>query len=199
MAIRKKRVIATQAKQRGRDAMGRVDDQAQVIKAAVWGQLKPLDEKAREKQSKWGDRLPSLVAPDLAGRFEAAYEALGEAVDANDVKRTHDIATQLLRAWDVLEKAALDAGHHPLHEDAYCMEMDDGRIVCIALDGWASLRQKYPEWIVYSFSDAARVLCADFSARFLDEAFSAFPKAHVKSIIRNGEEHSRDINDEIPW
>jgi len=115
------------------------------------------------------------------------------------VKRTHDIATQLLRAWDVLEKAALDAGHHPLHEDAYCMEMDDGRIVCIALDGWASLRQKYPEWIVYSFSDAARVLCADFSARFLDEAFSAFPKAHVKSIIRNGEEHSRDINDEIPW
>ena len=66
-------------------AKGTLTDQGTKISAGVWGQLRPLDEKAREKIAKWGDTLPNLVSPDLAGRFEAAYEALRERVDAEDV------------------------------------------------------------------------------------------------------------------
>ena len=35
---------------------------------------------AREMTERWGDTLPSLVTPELAGKFEAAYEALKQAV-----------------------------------------------------------------------------------------------------------------------
>ncbi len=75
MGQTKQRVNKTNAKQRGRDAAGHVKpgEDAFVISAGVWGQLAPLDKIAREKTAKWGDTLPSLVAPELAGRFEAAY------------------------------------------------------------------------------------------------------------------------------
>ena len=61
---------------REQKAKGTLNEEGTKISAGVWGQLRPLDEKAREKIAKWGDTLPDLVAPDLAGRFEAAYEAL---------------------------------------------------------------------------------------------------------------------------
>ena len=38
---------------------------------------------------------------------------------------------------------------------AWCVEMDGGQIVCFARQGCAELRKRYPEWVVYSFEDAA--------------------------------------------
>ena len=112
MGQTKQRVNKTNAKQRGRDAAGHVKpgEDAFVISAGVWGQLAPLDKIAREKTAKWGDTLPSLVAPELAGRFEAAYERLKELVEANDVVGVNKVAAQLMRAWDVLEQSAEAAG-----------------------------------------------------------------------------------------
>ena len=57
-----------------------VGERTEPIPAAVWGQLEPLDRVAREMTERWGDTLPSLVSPELAGKFEAAYEALKQAL-----------------------------------------------------------------------------------------------------------------------
>ena len=181
-------------------ARGTLNSEETKISAGVWGQLRPLDGKAKEKIAKWGDTLPDLVAPDLAGRFEAAYEALKERVDADDVVGVNQIATQLMRAWDVLEKAAQDAGHKPLPPHAYCVEID-GDIVCFALHGWAELRKKYPSWIVYSFEDAARVIRFDWTETFLNNAFNAFPNAKVTRMVRDGDDRINwDLGgDDIPW
>jgi len=191
----KKRVNYKDAK-----AKGTLADKGTKISAGVWGQLRPLDEKAKEKIAKWGDTLPNLVHPDLAGRFEAAYEALHDRVMSNDVVGTNQIATQLMRAWDVLEKSAMDAGHKPLPPHAYCVEID-GDIVCFALHGWAELRREHPKWIVYSFEDAARIIRFDWTETFLNNAFNAFPDAKVTRMVRDGDDRINwDLGgDEIPW
>ena len=181
-------------------ARGTLNSEERRISAGVWGQLRPLDEKAKEKIARWGDTLPDLVSPDLAGRFEAAYEALRERVDADDVVGTNQIATQLMRAWDVLEKAAEDAGHKPLPPHAYCVQCEEV-IVCFALHGAVELRKKYPSWIVYSFEDAARVLRFDWSETFLNNAFNTFPNAKVTRMVRDGDDRINwDLGgDDIPW
>ena len=198
----KGRLMKGNAKQRGRDAAGNAKpgEDAFVISAGVWGQLAPLDRKAKEKIAKWGDTLPSLVSPELAGRFEAAYERLRELVDAQDVAGVNKLVGQLLRAWDVLEEAAEGAGHKPLPPHAYCVEIDGG-ITCFALHGWADLRKKHPDWCVYSFEDAARILRFDWTERFLNEAYSAFPDAKVTRMVRDGDDRINwDLGgDEIPW
>ena len=97
----KRRMSANKAKDR-KTFDTRHGDQAEPISAAVWGQLEPLDRKARGMERKWGDRLPSLVEPELAGRFRAAYEALGKFVEKQDVVATHQVAGQLMKAWDKL-------------------------------------------------------------------------------------------------
>lgn len=175
-------------------------DEKTAISPSVWGQLAPLDKKARDMTAKWGNQLTSLVSPDLAGRFEAAYSALGEAVAENDVARTHNIAAQLLKAWDVLEAEAIANGGKPL-ENAWAVELEDGLIYCFALSGTADLRKRFPDWIVYDIIDAARLMQADFSATFLEKAFDAFPNATVTSVIRDGkQDFNWDLGgDEIPW
>ena len=194
-------VKLNEAERKGRDILGKPDGSAPLIKAEVLGQLKPLDRIAREKVNKWGDTLPTFVPPEMAGRFEAAYDALTDAVEANDVMTTNQIAGQLMRAWDVLEKTALEAGHKPPAEDCYCVELDGERIVCIASKNAHILREKYKHWIVYSFEDVARILSNDFTAKFLEAAYDSFPKAKITTVIRDGVDQSInwEIGDEIPW
>tara|TARA_Y100000287_G_scaffold70659_2_gene56001 strand:- start:1971 stop:2579 length:609 start_codon:yes stop_codon:yes gene_type:complete len=198
---KKKRITLNEAERKGRDVLGRPEGGGLIIKSEVLGQLKPLDRIAREKVNKWGDTLPTFVPPEMAGRFEAAYDALTDAVEANDVMTTNQIAGQLMRAWDVLEKTALEAGHKPPAEDCYCIELDGERIVCIASKNAHVLREKYKHWIVYSFEDVARILSNDFTAKFLEAAYDSFPKAKITTVIRDGVDQSInwEIGDEIPW
>jgi hypothetical protein len=167
------------------------------ISAAVWGQLEPLDRKARDMVARWGDSLPSRVSPDLAGRFHAAYAALEERVMADDAVGTRQVAEQLMRAWDKLEADALAAGHNPL-SDAYCVEMGDGRIICFAHDGISHIRKTHPHWIVYSYDDAARILSAQFAKDFIEEAVKAFPDAKVTKYSL-GSEYDDELEDALPF
>ena len=198
---KKKRITLNEAERKGRDVLGKPEGGGLIIKSEVLGQLKPLDRIAREKVDNWGDTLPTFVPPEMAGRFEAAYDALTDAVEANDVMTTNQIAGQLMRAWDVLEKTALEAGHKPPAEDCYCIELDGERIVCIASKNAHVLREKYKHWIVYSFEDVARILSNDFTAKFLEAAYDSFPKAKITTVIRDGVDQSInwEIGDEIPW
>lgn len=203
--VMKQRITVGKAKARGRDPVGHIkpDEDALVIKAAVWGQLEPLQRVANEKIKRWGDYLPKCVPPEMAGRFEAAYEALEAAVLDNNVVKTHEIAGQLIRAWDVLEKTAIAAGHEPLKESAWCVQMEEGDVICIALHGHAELRQRFPHWTVYGIEDACRILRADWTASFLDKAYDSFPNAKLTKVVYNGED-KEPINwdlggDDIPW
>jgi hypothetical protein len=197
MAV-KRRISANKAKDK-KSFDPRHGDESKPISAGVWGQLEPLDRKAREMERKWGDSLPSLVEPELAGRFRAAYEALGKFVKEENIIATHEVAGQLIKAWDKLEQSALDAGHEPLPAHAYAVTMEDSdNVVCFAMEGVAELRVKYPNWVVYSFEDAARIVRQEFTDTFLNDAFSSFPKAKITHIVDKGNT-KQIMEDEIPW
>ncbi len=114
------------------------------------------------------------------------------------VMETHKVVGQLMKAWDVLEREAISRGHNPLPPDCYCMDMK-GQIVCIARTGVAELRKAHPEWIVYSFEDAARILCGTFSDTFYNNVFNSFPNAKVVKVIANNESYDAELDDEIPF
>ena len=84
------------------------------------------------------------MSPDLAGRFEAAYEALHAAVSAKDPVRVNKIATQLIKAWGVLEAEAEAAGHQPLPEHCYCVELEE--LVTYPLESQLSSQQAELSW-----------------------------------------------------
>ena len=200
MAMKKGTPSASKARWQGKGTVAAIEGPK--ISAGVWGQLEPLDRVAREKIARWGDTLTSFVPPEMAGRFEAAYDALKVYVEVNDIVKVNEIVGQLMRAWDVLEQTALAAGHKPLPESAYAIDLGDGEgIVCIAQHGAHDLRKAHPDWVVYSFEDAARVLRTSWTEAFLNEAYSAFPNARVVSITKNGvaQDVNWDIGDEIPW
>lgn len=200
MAMKKGTPSARQARWQGKGSESAGEEPK--IKAGVWGQLEPLDRVARDKMSRWGDTLTSFVPPEMAGRFEAAYDALRVYVEVNDVVKVNEVAGQLMRAWDVLEQTALAAGHKPLPEHAYAIDLGDGEgVVCIAMHGAHDLRKAHPDWVVYSFEDAARVLRTSWTEAFLKEAYNAFPNAKVVSITKDGakQDLNWDIGDEIPW
>jgi hypothetical protein len=195
MVAKSRKPTAQQIKAKGTFQVG---ERTEAIPAAVWGQLEPLDLVAREKKRKWGDTLPSLVSPDLAGRFHGAYEALGQAVVDKDVVRVNKLAGQLMRAWGVLEQEAEAAGHKPLPEHAYCVSLgQDEKMVCFALSGVAAMRTAHPDWIVYDFEDAARIVMGSAASDFLEEAFKRFPNAKVTRVT--GARVDDELEDEIPW
>jgi hypothetical protein len=164
------------------------------------GQMMPLDKKARDMTKKWGDSLPELVSPDLAGRFEAAYDALRVKVEADDVVGVHAIVGQLMRAWDVLEAEALSNGHQPVGPHAYCIEIASGHIVCIALHDAMGIRREHPEWTVYDMVDAAVVLANNFSSEFIEKTLQSFPEAKVTRVIGTANDtFNVDLGDEIPF
>lgn len=175
-----------------------LDPEKATISAAVWGQLEPLDRKAREMEAKWGDTLPSLVSPELAGRFRSAYEALGKYVECNLAVETHKVAGQLMKAWDVLEREAISRGHRPLPPDCYCMDLD-GKIICIARNGAGEIRAAHPEWVVYTFEDAARILAGSFTNTFYNDVMATFPDAKVVKVVRENESYDAELDDEIPF
>jgi len=164
----------------------RSTDYGKPYTAAVMGAVMPLDRKAREMQAKWGDRLRSLVPPPMALRFSQVYEELHEAMLAENAVKCAEIATRLIKAWDILEGAAIDAGHSPLPErEAFAVVLGDGRGQCIAICGpradVATVRRENPTWVVYSAEDAARVIVAA-SNEIVEAALRSFPSARITRI-----------------
>ena len=111
--------------------------------------------------------------------------------------RTNKIATQLMAGWKRMEAEAEGAGHKPLSPHAWCVEVDGGKIVCFARQGCAELRKRYPQWVVYSFEDAACILKQHFSEAFLQKAFETFPNAKVTRVVDGS--GNNNIEDDIPW
>ena len=177
----------------------RATDYGKPYTAAVMGAVAPLDRKAREMQAKWGDRLKSLVSPPMALRFEQVYEELHEAMIAENAVKCAEIATRLIKAWDILEEAAIDAGHSPLPErGAFAVVLGEGRGQCVAICGpradVATVRRENPTWAVYSAEDAARIIAAA-SNEIVEAALRSFPNARITRIS----EQDLGDGDDIPF
>lgn len=142
-----------------------------------------LDEVAHAMERKWGiDRLPKLVDPALAVRFEAQREKLNEALRS---QRPDAIATQaaaMERAWKALDAAALADGRAPLAPEIWEMVIPStGEIVAIvrtAEEASAVARER--NGAVYTLAEVA--VAIDAFGDQVRAVKAAFPGASVTAV-----------------
>ena len=117
--------------------------------------LEPLDRLAREMEGRWGyRRLMSVAAPELAVKFEKAKQKLDEAIKAQDADEVAKRATVMVRGWQALEQAAVDAGHTPLGQGIW-QAKSGGKTYTVVL-----VREDV-DAPALSAADPATVVCVD--------------------------------------
>ena len=142
-----------------------------------------LDEVAHAMERKWGiDRLPKLVDPALAARFQAQREKLDEALRS---QRPDAIATQaaaMERAWKALDAAALADGRAPLAPEIWeTVIPSTGEIVAIvrtAEEASAVARER--NGAVYTLAEVA--VAIDAFGDQVRAVKAAFPGASVTAV-----------------
>jgi len=142
-----------------------------------------LDEVAHAMELKWGTgRLPRLVDPALAARFEAQRVKLNEALRSD---RSDAIATQaaaMERAWKALDAAALAAGAKPLSPTVWEAALPStGEIVAIVRTAEeASAIARDRKGAVYTLAEVAVAL--DAFGEQVRATKAAFPGAEVTAV-----------------
>ena len=169
--------------------------------AAVMGAIAPLQRVADNARAKWGNRLPKLVPPALSARFAQVYDDLHTEMIGGSAVKVHEIASRLMTAWGVMEKAAMDAGHRPIDgRTGFVVDIEGRRTVCICAPDAdvVGIKRDNPDWVVYSADNAARIIARDFSEDFITAALDSFPSAKV-TRVKSRTELERELDDEIPF
>jgi hypothetical protein len=162
--------------------------------AAIAGALIPLDRVAVEMEAKWGvGVLPTLVSPELAGKFESARRRLDQAIEAADPAEVAKRAEIMIKGWRALDREA--AGSN-LPASWLCIEGDDGKKWCF-VDHESSIpsaKRNLPDHDVWSLREVARVLSEN---SLLARVAAKWPEAEVVAARVN--RSKGDLNDDIPF
>lgn len=146
-----------------------------------WRQiLDMVDAVAVELEAKWGvDRLPKLVAPDLAGRFYSQRDKLNAALDVGTPADREFHGGRMLNAWRALDRAATAAGALPLSPKQIEGRLPDGRVLIVTdtLEGAHKLARENRAAVVYSIEEVTRLL---WNFEMVNEAKIRFEGATVE-------------------
>ncbi len=163
---------------------------------AAWrAAVQYADEAAIRVEGQWGiGRLEQLVQPDLAAMFALAQRQLDEAIRLGDAKLAAQKSASLAKGWMAMDKAARAAGHKP--EDAgnvWFHASDDGKLkycFCARANEGVGLSRRYPDHIVVSFEEVARLMQATDAGVAVSAVKQVFPGATVAAgrIPRGGDE-----------
>ena len=95
--------------------------------------LDGLDETARQMEQKWGvGRLRLLVDDALRAKFDAQKAKLDAAIATDQEIYVRAQAAGMRRAWQVLDRAATEAGAQPLAPEVWeCVLPSSGEVVSI--------------------------------------------------------------------
>ncbi len=158
-----------------------------------------LDAVATRYERQWGiGRLPLLVSPETAARWEAAMAMLG--ADYPPPGRTWEqLRESLARGWAALAAEATARGHEPLPGPVAEAEWDKGRILAVALDDLHKqalvLRNKGRDhYSVWTVEDVATLIR---SIPLVAEIGEEFPDASV--LAPKPRPAGRLPADEIPF
>jgi hypothetical protein len=142
-----------------------------------------LDETALAMERRWGaDRLPRLVEPALAARFDAQREKLNEALRADRPDAIAVQAAAMERAWKALDAAALAAGAKPLSPTVWETTLPStGEIVAIVRTAEeASAIARDRNGAVYTLAEVA--VAIDAFGDQVRATKATFPGAEVKAV-----------------
>lgn len=163
---------------------------------AAWrAAVQHSDEAAIRIEGQWGiGRIERLVQPDLAAMFALAQRQLDEAIRVGDPKLAAQKSASLAKGWIAMDKAARAAGHKP--EDVgnvWFHASDDGKhkyCFCARANDGVQLAKRYPDHIVVSFEEVARLMQATDAGVAVAAVKQVFPGATVAAgrIPRGGDE-----------
>lgn len=122
-----------------------------------------LNRVAVDLERTWGvNRLPELVAPDLAAKFATAQEQCDEAIRSGDTAAAAGKATALARGWKALDAAARAAGHQPNDLGAVWTASVEGQAfaVCLHTADVGATADRYPGHTAVALQELLRVLMA---------------------------------------
>ena len=108
--------------------------------------LDRLDEVAASMERKWGiDRLPKLVAVDLAEKFYRQKAKLDDVILGGSPADQEYEAGRMVNAWVALDAAAVAAGADQVSGRYLTARFADGRlcVVCSDLDAMQVFRQQH--------------------------------------------------------
>lgn len=147
--------------------------------------IAPFDRVATEYDRKWGvDRLPELVAPDLAAKYGAAMAYLNECINDGDADNVAAAATNCIRGMHAMDAAAIAAGHQP--SDPTIWEYTyEGRTFGVIEDGreWPAAYAKRPGLTIFTMREVAVALSAPTKVeQTLDAIKQHFPGAALEAI-----------------
>ena len=158
----------------------------------------PFDKAMRDAERVWGiDRLPELVAPEMAAKFGRAVALLNEALDSGDADKAAAAAANCVKGIAAMDAAARAAGHQPINPDFWEYDLDGFRFVVIRETAeWPAVAAQRPGWSIYSLREVANALKA--YGQHVVAVKDAFPGAEVVAV-RTRTENEDLLEDEIPW
>lgn len=163
----------------------------------------PLDEVRRRMDRKWGiDRLPQLVAPELAQRFGSRVEAYDRAIAECDLETALDMARRLIAAYQHLDAAAEAAGHQTATAvGAWPVEVNGDPAMICAPENARAVQEAFPGVTVFTTDEVGRLV--GFALKELwkptQAVKSAFPGAEVLAMRNKPAGRRAEPADEIPF
>lgn len=140
-----------------------------------------FDREATRLERKWGyDRLPELVAPDLAARFGGAIGYLNEAIREANPDKAAAAAQNCIRGLHAMEAAAIKAGHQPpqaiAHGDL------DGWAFRIVADAADTAAIEHDGISTFTLREVAIALRAQLGSPLVEAVKERFPRAEVCAV-----------------
>jgi hypothetical protein len=166
-----------------------------------------LDELANQMERRWGvDRLPRLVTPETAARFQHWADKLNAAIEAGADNVT-ELAGIVERGWRAMDQEATARGSFPLPPACYSVDLRPQGlgIVEIADDqthATALIWQAKAEGrtvAVWTLAEVATVLALHGVAHKAKEVFPGALVTALPAEHRPGKRRADDLNDEIPF
>lgn len=166
-----------------------------------------LDEVVSTYERKWGvDRLPRLVTPETAARFQHWADKLNIAIEhgGSDVA---ELAGIVERGWKAMDAEATARGSFPLPPACYSVDLrlQGLGIVEIAIDQahataliWQA-RNEGRTVAVWTLAEVGTVLVLHGVAHAAKEAFPGAVVAALPAEFRPGKRKTTDLDEEIPF
>jgi hypothetical protein len=144
--------------------------------------LECLDEIALAMERKWGvGRLPRLVDPALAAKFDAQRDKLNDAIHSERQDAIAAQAAAMERAWKALDAAAAAKGAQPLSPNVWEATTPAGEVIAIVrTPEEATLIARERKGAVWTVAEVAIAL--DAFGDHVRAVKEKFPGANVTAV-----------------
>jgi hypothetical protein len=114
-------------------ATASADGTCELVQHCIQAMVEDVDQVAVAMERKWGiDRLRLLVSVDLRARFDAQKDRLDQAIASNLEDHVRVQTRAMTRAWEAVDRAAMEAGHWPLRTEVWELSLPDtGEVVSL--------------------------------------------------------------------